>query len=398
MLKLNRLTARKVTTMTEPGRHADGGNLYLHIGNGGKIWTFFYRVPGTGKLREMGLGSAATVSLQIAREKAEAARMMLARGVDPLADRQAKRAILTSARTFGDFTEEFLKTALNTFQNENHRDQWRSTLKTYAKPIWTKALRDINTEDVRACLEPIWNDRHETARRVRGRIERVLSAAKAAGHRDGENPARWKDNLQPIFGTQRKAKKHHAALPYKEMPAFMGELRGRDSVSAKAVELAILTAARTGEVRLMRWGEIDFAEQVWTVPASRMKMRKEHRVPLTGRAIALLKSMKQGAPDALVFPGVKRGAPLSDMAMLEVVRQLRDGITTHGFRSSFRDWAGDETTFPRDVAEAALAHKIKDATEAAYRRSDALSRRRKLMQEWERFLAGSTKVTQVASN
>lgn len=391
MQTLYKLTARTVAGLKEPGRYSDGGNLYLTIGNGGRSWVFHYRDRATGRMREMGLGSAATVSLQEARQKAADARAMLDAGIDPLADRQAKRAILTGAKTFGVFTEEFLKTALGAFRNDKHRAQWRTTLETYAKPIWSKAVHAITTEDVRACLEPIWNAKHETARRVRGRIERVLSAAKAAGLRQGENPARWRDNLQPIFGAQRKAKKHHAALPYADMPRFMTELRERDSTSAKAVEFAILTAARSGEVRGLRWQEIDFAEKLWVVPAERMKMKKEHRVPLTDRAIAVLKSMKptRGEPkgEHFVFPGERVNEPLSDMALLEAVRQLRKGITTHGFRSSFRDWAGDCTNFPRDVAEAALAHSIKDATEAAYRRSDALARRRELMQAWAEYLA-----------
>ncbi len=388
MQKLYRLTARTVAGLQDEGRYADGGNLYLSVRNGGRSWVFHYRDRVTGRMREMGLGSAATVSLQDARQKAADARSMLDSGVDPLADRQAKRALKTGAKTFGTFTGEFLATALGAFRNDKHRAQWRSTLETYARPIWSKAVDAITTEDVRACLEPIWNTKHETARRVRGRIERVLSAAKAAGLRTGDNPAAWKDNLQPIFGAQRKAKKHHAALPYVDMPAFMADLRARDSMSAKAVEFAILTAARSGEVRGLRWQEIDFAEKLWTVPADRMKMKKEHRVPLTDRAIAILESLKtsKSKPEHFVFPGARRDEPLSDMALLEAVRQLRSGITTHGFRSSFRDWAGDCTAFPRDVAEAALAHVIQ-GTEAAYRRSDALKRRRELMQAWADYLA-----------
>jgi integrase len=383
-----KLTARGVASTNTPGRYSDGGGLYLSIINGGKSWIFRYRDRTTGKPRDMGLGPVALVSLADARQKAANARAMLEDGADPLADRQAKRSIVTGAKTFGGYCGEFLAGATAGFRNAKHRAQWRSTLETYAKPIWTKALHTITTEDVKACLDPIWESRHETARRVRGRIERVLSAAKAAGLREGDNPAAWRDNLQPFYGSQRKAQKHHAALPYADMPAFMRELRARDSVSAKAVEFAILTAARSGEVRGLRWQEIDFAAKLWTVPADRMKMKREHRVPLTDRAIAILESLRtdKSKPDHFAFPGARRDEPLSDMALLEAVRQLRPGVTTHGMRSSFRDWAGDCTAFPRDVAEAALAHKIKDATEAAYRRSDALARRRELMQAWGDFL------------
>ena len=389
MRALYRLTARKVTTLAKPGRYADGGNLYLQIGNGGKSWIFRYRQRGTGRVREMGLGPVQTISLQEARQRAASAHSLIASDLDPLADRRSRRAVASNARTFGDYTEEFLKSALTGFKNEKHKAQWGATLKTYAKPLWPMLLPEITSEAVRQVLDPIWDAKPETARRVRGRIERVLSAAKADGLRDGENPARWKDNLQAHFESRKKpANKHHSAIPFEDMPAFMRDLRKLASTSARALEFAILTAARSGEVRGMRWFEINFTDKTWTVPAERMKMKKEHIVPLTDRAIEILRGLKHGKPGDLVFKGAKPGEPLSDAALLMCLRGIRPGFTTHGFRSSFSDWRGDKTDFPRELAEFALAHKIEDKAEAAYRRKTAIERRREMMAAWQAYLAG----------
>jgi integrase len=390
MRAMNRLTARTVQTLKAEGRHADGGGLYLTIGNGGKSWIFLYRDRVTGRLREMGLGAVTAIPLQEARQSAAAARKLLHGGIDPLADKRSKRAVAMKARTFGDFTEEFLKSALAGFKNEKHRAQWESTLKTYAAPLWPMLLQQITTDDVFRVLEPIWHTKSETAKRLRGRIERVLSAAKAAGLRAGENPARWLDNLKARLGKQNKTKRHHPALPYKEAPAFMAKLRTRQSTSALALEFTILTAARTGETILARRSEIDLDKKLWTVPAERMKMKREHEVPLPDRAIEILKSLAKGKPSDFIFDGAEPGQPLSDMSMLECLRDLRSGVTTHGFRSTFRDWAGDETGFPRDVVEFALAHKIEDESEASYRRGTALAKRRELMAAWGGYLAGDT--------
>jgi integrase len=386
MRKLNRLSARAVATIEKTGRHADGGGLYLQIKNGGRSWIFIYRDRATNKQRNVGFGSINSVPLGEARQFAAAARLMLAKGIDPLADKKAKRAALKKAQTFGDYCDEFLKSALAGFNNEKHRYQWRATLTNDAAALRPILLRDITTDDVRKVLEPIWHKKHETARRLRQRIERVLDAAKAAGLREGDNPARWKGNLQPFFGSQKRAKAHLPAIPYPEMPAFMSELRERSSTSARALEFTILTAARSGEVRGATWGEIDLEEKLWIVPAERMKTKRLHRVPLTSAAIALLTKLTKGKPNQLIFAG-KEGNPFSDTAMLECLRDLRCGVTVHGFRSSFRDWVGDETSFPREIAEAALAHTIEDSTEAAYRRSDALRRRRDLMELWDGYLA-----------
>jgi len=385
MRRLFRLSARKIPSLAKPGRYADGFCLYLQIGNGGRSWIMRYRAP-NGRVREMGLGSAQIISLQQARDRRDAAYALLKSGVDPLKDRRAKRIVASNDRTFGMFAAEYLKTALTGFRNEKHKWQWQQTLETHAKPLWNLSLREITTGDVFSCLDPVWDSKNETARRLRGRIERVLSAAKAQGHRDGENPASW-ENLKPLFeGRKKSVVTHHPALPYKEAPAFMRELRALESTSALALELLILCASRSGEIRLARWHEFDLDAKKWTVPAERMKAKKEHEVPLSDRAIAILKSMKRGKPNNLVFPGGLSGEPLSETALLMCLRGIREGFTCHGFRSTFSDWIGDETDYPRDLREFALAHKIPDEVEAAYRRSTGFEKRGKMMADWANFL------------
>jgi integrase len=389
MRQLYRLNARKIAGLNTPGRYADGHLLFLQVRPNGRSWVMRYHAP-NGKVRELGLGSVLVVSLQEARERRDAAYALLRAGTDPLADKASKRAVASNARTFGDFTDEYLKTALTGFRNEKHKWQWRQTLEKHAKPIWKMFLRDVTTADVYAVLDPIWDGKNETARRLRGRIERVLAAAKAKGQREGENPASWV-NLKPLFENRnRPAVTHHPALPYKEAPAFMRELRKLTSTSARALDFLILCASRSGEVRGMRWNEIDLGvAKKWTVPALRMKGKnpKDHEVPLTDQAIAILKSMKRGKPNDLVFPGAKPGEPLSDTALLMCLRGIRPGFTSHGFRSTFTDWVGDETEFPRDLREFALAHKIPNEVEAAYRRGDALEKRRQMMADWASYLA-----------
>jgi integrase len=306
---LHRLTALKAKNLTTPGRHADGGGLYLAIKSHGKIkgrsWVFLYRCRASGRLRELGLGSANVVSLQAARQSAASARSMLVAGIDPLADKKAKLDALKGARTFGDFTNEFLESALAGFKNEKHRAQWRSTLKNDAAALWPMMLPAITTSDVLAILQPIWNTKPETAKRLRGRIERVLSAAKAANLRDGDNPARWQDNLQPLLGKQHRIAKHHAAIPYAAAPAFMAELRQHHSTSAAALEFCVLTAARTNEVIGAKWVEVDLARKLWTIPADRMKMKRAHEVPLSNRAVEILKSLRSERT-GYIFKGAKR--------------------------------------------------------------------------------------------
>ena len=385
-MDLNRLTARTVQALKAKGRYADGGNLYLSIGNGGRSWVFLYRDRVTGRLREMGLGPSSVVSLQDARQRSATARKLLHDGLDPIADKRARQATASKAKTFGEFSDDFVESILPTFKNPKHKYQWTATLKKYAAPLRPMLLNAVTTDDVRKVLEPIWHTKNETAKRLRSRIERVFSAAKASGLRDGENPARWRDGLQPHFGKQKKRPKHLPALPYKEMPTFIADLRKRSGMSALALEFTILTAARTSETILAPWREFDLENALWTRPAERMKGAVEHRVPLTDRAVAILRGLKRGKPTEYAFEGAKPGKPLSDMAMLECLRDLRENVTVHGFRSSFRDWAGDETAFPRELAEMALAHINEDKVEAAYRRSDALKRRCELMKSWERFL------------
>jgi len=398
--QIERLSARQVATLTQPGRHADGGNLYLSIsGEGWRRWTFLYRERGTGRLREMGLGPAigpkrAGLSLADARRKAAQARQLLYTGTDPLDDKKAAKEAAELARrqakTFGEFADQFIDSIASGFKSAVHLAQWKSTLKEYAGALRPMALKDIKTDDVLQVIRPIWETKQETASRVRQRIERILDAAKAQGLRSGDNPAAWRGNLKELLANKKRVQRvHHAAVPYDDMPEFMVELRKRNSISALALEFTILTVARTGETVGAEWPEFDLDKKVWTVPAERMKAGRPHQVPLPDRAVEILEALQVPgvAPTGFVFPGAKRGSALSNMAMLECLRDLRGrGATVHGFRSTFRDWAGDKTKFPRDVAEAALAHALRDKTEAAYRRSSALERRRELMENWSAYL------------
>ena len=387
---LNRLTDRAInSTKITPGRHADGGGLYLVVDRPGgkaaaKRWVFLYRKGG--RLREMGLGGLLNVPIAKARVEAEKWRTVLgdraSRG-DPIAER---KRVSGGIPTFGDFADKFLDAKEAGWRNDKHRAQWRMTLTEYAASLRRKPVNDIGTEDVLSVLKPIWTEKPETAARLRGRIERVLDAARVKGHRTGENPARWRGHLDHLLSKRQKLSRgHHAAMPYDEVPAFVDGLRERPAVAARALEFTILTAARSGEALAARWDEIDFDAKLWTIPAGRMKAAREHRVPLSDRGIAILREMETGQTGEYVFPGQRPPRPLSNMAFEMLLRRINSPYTAHGFRSSFRDWAGDKTTFPREVAEAALAHAIGNETEAAYRRSDALEKRRKLMDAWAAF-------------
>ncbi|HAJ02299.1 MAG TPA: integrase [Brevundimonas sp.] len=383
--QLNRLSPRGVQTITKTGRHADGGGLYLSVGPGeARRWVFLYRWRG--KLKEMGLGGFASVGLAKARQRAQAARELIADGIDPLEAKRATQAV----PTFGDMADTLVADLSSQWRNEKHRAQWKSTLETGAAAIRHIRVDQVETADVLEVLKPIWSEKPETASRLRGRIERVLDAAKARGFRQGENPARWRGHLDHLLPKRQKLTRgHHAALPFADVPDFIAELRRREATSALALEFAIFTAARSGEVRSATWGEIDLGAKVWTVPAVRMKSAREHRVPLSARAVEILTTMAplKAGDDALIFPGHKKAAPLSDAAFDALLERMeRKGqITAHGFRSSFRDWAGEVSTFPRELAEAALAHVVGDETERAYRRGDALEKRRKMMDAWGRF-------------
>ena len=378
---LNRLTDRAInSTKITPGRHADGGGLYLVVDRPGgkaaaKRWVFLYRKGG--RLREMGLGGLLNVPIAKARVEAEKWRTVLgdraSRG-DPIAER---KRVSGGIPTFGDFADKFLDAKEAGWRNDKHRAQWRMTLTEYAASLRRKPVNDIGTEDVLSVLKPIWTEKPETAARLRGRIERVLDAARVTGHRTGENPARWRGHLDHLLSKRQKLSRgHHAAMPYDEVAAFVDGLRERPAVAARALEFTILTAARSGEALAARWDEIDFDAKLWTIPAGRMKAAREHRVPLSDRGIAILREMETGRTGEYVFPGQRPPRPLSNMAFEMLLRRINSPYTAHGFRSSFRDWAGDKTTFPREVAEAALAHAIGNETEAAYRRSDALEKRR----------------------
>ena len=375
------LTARKVET-AKPGKHSDGGNLYLIVSiTGARKWVL--RFTWRGNAKEMGLGSAGSVTLADAREKAASARRKIAKGLNPIDERRRDGGI----PTFGDMADDVRASLSMGFRNEKHKAQWKSTLETYAAPLRAKPVDTIATDDVLAVLKPIWTTKAETASRVRGRIEKVLDAAKAKGFREGENPARWRGHLDHLLPRPSKLiRGHHAAMPYEEVAAFIAKLREREATSALALELCILTAGRSGEILGMRWTEIDLDKKIWTVPARRMKAGREHRVPLASRAVTILRQLEKVSTGEFVFPGQACSKPLSNMAMEMVLRRMKiEDATVHGFRSSFRDWAGNVSSAPREVVETALAHVIGDKAEQAYRRRDALEKRRKLMEAWAAY-------------
>ena len=399
--EMNRLPPRAAATITEPGRYADGGGLYLVVGQGqSRKWVF--RFKWHGRLVDMGLGAASSVTLAKARDRAGNARKLLVDGINPLESKRADQTV----PTFGDMADRLVSDLGPQWRNEKHRAQWKTTLENDAAKLRPIPVDKVETADVLAVLKTIWATKPETASRLRGRIERVLDAAKAKGVRSGENPARWRGHLDHLLPKRQKLTRgHHAALPFEKVPGFIAELRGRDAVAAMALEFAIYSAARSGEVRDATWGEIDLAAKVWTVPANRMKAGREHRVPLSARAVAILekaRDLSSGEPEAVVFPGIKSGSSLSDAAFDRLLKRMgfKSGeLTPHGFRSSFRDWAGEASTFPRELAEAALAHVVGDATERAYRRGDALEKRRKMMDAWARFCepkAAGSNVTPLA--
>jgi integrase len=391
---LHKLSAVTVSSRKEPGYYADGGGLYLRVAPGGsKGWIF--RFTRARKTRDAGLGPYPTVSLAKAREQAEQCRRLLASGIDPIEARKAERAATNGAaekaRTFEQCAKAYIASHEAGWRNDKHRYQWRATLEHYVYPIFGGlAVGDVKTEHVLKALNPIWTVKPETATRVRGRIEVILNAAKAQGLREGENPAAWRGHLDQLLPPTSKVRRveHHAALPYRDVPAFMALLRSETGISAKALEFMVLTATRTGETLGARWDEIDLKARMWTIPAHRMKGGRAHRVPLSVRAIAILKEMAEIRQSEFVFPGGKPGRPLSQMACLMLLRRMEYGhVTAHGFRSSFRDWAAEKTSFSREAAEMALAHAIPNAVEAAYRRGDLLEQRRRLAAEWATFCA-----------
>lgn len=391
---LYRLSPRFVATATTPGRHADGGNLYLSISpSGARRWTFLFKW--NGKPREMGLGAITSVSLSRAREKAAEARALIADGKNPLEERRAR----PDDTTFGKAADDLIAAMSPSWRNAKHGDQWRMTLAEYAKPLRSKDVNAISTEDVLGVLQPLWQSKPETASRLRGRIEAVLDAAKAKGLRAGENVARWKGHLDKLLPARRRLTRgHHAAMPFDDVPALVAKLREARTISNAALELTILSACRSAETMGALWPEVDLDAATWTIPPARMKGGRQHVVPLTERMVEILEEAQgwRGEGD-LIFPGARNGRPLSVMALAMALRRAGGSdFTVHGMRSAFRDWCGDRTNFPREVAEAALAHTIRDATEAAYRRATALEKRRALMRAWGEFV-GRRRVASVVS-
>jgi integrase len=384
--KINRLNARAVATITKRGRHADGGGLYLSISpNGGRRWVFLFRWHG--KPTEIGFGSARDVTLARARGLAGQARAKLAEGINPKDTRKP-----LEGATFGECADRQIETMRSSWRNERHAAQWEMTLRDYAARLRRLSVHLITTNDVLSVLKPLWNDKPETASRLRGRIERVLDAAKAQGLRSGENPARWRGHLDQLLPKRlRLTRGHHPAMNYSDLPAFMNDLRTRQVTAASALEFTILTAARSREVLGARWEEFDLDRATWTVPATRMKAGREHRVPLSQRVLEIVKAMYGARNSDFVFAGQKTGKPLSVTALLVLLRRMKiDGATVHGFRSTFRDWAAECTNFPNEACEAALAHVIENKAEAAYRRGDLFDKRRKLMDAWAAYCATPT--------
>lgn len=393
--KARELSALVVGRLREDGRHAVGGvdGLHLVIRGASRAWVL--RVVSKGRRCDIGLGPYPEVTLADARETAMEIRRDIRKGGDPVAERRARRAekvaLAQPKRTFQSCADAYVDAHRSGWKNEKHVAQWSATLKAHAYPvIGDRAISEVETGDVLKILTPLWSSKTETASRLRGRIESVLDWAKVQGLREGDNPARWRGHLDKLLPPRRRVQKvqHHAALPYARVAEFMGRLRRREGPSARALEFSILCAARSGEVRGARWAEIDFTTGVWIVPAERMKAGKEHRVPLSPQALRLLEAAPRFDGDDTVFPA-PRGGALSDMALTAVIRRLGEAVTQHGFRSTFRDWAGETTSYPREVIEHALAHQLKDKAEAAYQRGDLLAKRRRLMQDWAAYCDGA---------
>jgi len=387
------LSARAVAAIKSEGRHAVGGapGLHLRVSAGHRGWVL--RIMVGEQRRDVGLGPFPEVGLAEAREKAREMHKQVRQGIDPLTPKRTQRSALlarhAAEKDFDWCTAEFIKSKSDEWKNPKHRQQWENTLKAYASPhLGHLLVQDIDLQHILLCLEPIWKTKNETASRLRGRIESVLDWATVRKYRTGENPARWKGHLDKVLAAPMKIQKvqHHRAVPIDGMWSFMIDLRQRAGVAARALEFTILTAARSGEVRGATWGELDLEAKIWTLPGERMKAGREHRIPLGKAAMGLLKELPKGNPGELVFPGTKDKA-LSDMSLTAVMRRMGVDAVPHGFRSTFRDWVGDRTAYPRDLAEMALAHVIESKTEGAYRRGDAVERRREMMDAWAQFIA-----------
>ena len=382
------LTATKIKSLNKPGRYADRDGLYLQVNRTGtKSWIYRYQI--NGKRREMGLGSIKKLSLKKARSDAFKAAQLKDQGIDPKAVKDSKREdTVNSTQTFKDCALSYIEEHKAGRKNAKHASQWENTLTQYVYPsIGDLPVDQITTPLILSILKPIWKTKTETATRIRGRVENILSWAIVHGYRKGPNPALWRGHLDMVLPQRNKVQKtkHHAALPYDEMPDFMKKLREHDSLSALALQFAILTAGRTGEVIGADWNEINLEKKIWTIPAGRMKAEQEHRVPLSNEAIQVLKALP--SEDGWLFPSNRKGKHISNMAMLQFLKRDmgRKDLTVHGFRSTFRDWTAEQTHYPNEVCEAALAHTVKNKAEAAYRRGDMLEKRAELMQKWAAF-------------
>lgn len=382
---LHRLSAKFVETTSEPKRHADGGNLYLDVKpSGAKSWAFMWNRAG--RQREMGLGAYPAVSLKAARERAKDCRQSLVDGKDPLDER--KRAT-PGVLTFGQVADELIEAKSPGWRNAAHRQQWKRTLGVDAAPIRGMPVNAITTNDVYVLLAPLWNVKQATALKLRGRIEAVLDAAKARGLRAGENPAAWRGNLKNLLATPQKLQDHHTALPYEQVPALVVALRKSPAIAARALEFVIATAARKAEVIGARWDEVDVENGTWLVPAARMKGGlREHRKPLSEHAMLVIGAMQAVRHNEFVFPGAKPGTHLTDEAIKQLLIRFDVDATAHGFRSSFADWAAEETSFPNLVSEIQLAHQVGSEVERAYRRGDLFAKRRELMAAWSSYCLG----------
>ena len=390
------LSPLEVSRLDKTGFNAVGVVPGLGLQIRGQARSWILRVKIGDKIRDIGLGGYPGVTLAMAREAARQMRSKIAAGIDPIQERKVLNDELRAAQRkrllFVDAFRRFLEDKQSEWNNAKHRQQWENTLQTYAVPVFGNlAVDDIELAHVLEVLKPIWHKTPETAKRTRGRIEKVLDWAKVHGHRDGENPARWQGNLENALPSIAKVRvvKHHPALPYHEIGAFIKRLRERNGTAAVALEFLILTSARSGEVRGATWQEFDLKKREWVIPAERMKARKEHRVPLSDRAVEILTEIPKGQGDEIVFKAV-RGGVLSDMTLGAVLKRMEVPVTTHGFRSTFRDWAGETTAFPREVIEHALAHQLKDKAEAAYARGTLMEKRRKLMAAWAEYCEQAT--------
>lgn len=398
--QLHRLNALRVAKLLEPGYHADGGGLYLQISaSGSRSWIFRFSLAK--RAREMGIGALASVSLAEARAEASRCRKLLAEGVDPIEERRSRAraaAEVAEGYSFRQAARDYIDARRASWKNVKHAQQWENTLITYAYPvIGDTDVCDVDTAAVVRILLPIWSNKAETASRVRGRIESVLDAAKVLGKRRGENPALWRGHLDKILPKRDRARKvkHHPALPWAQIPRFMPALRERTAPAARVLELLILTGVRTTEALHSRPEEFDLERRVWTVPPDRMKMERELRVPLCDRAVQIVREAMTSASGYL-FPGQRKGKPLSNMAMLNMLDRMGYAdITVHGFRSTFRDWVAECTEYPDSLAEMALAHAVENKVEGAYRRGDMLERRRAMMLEWAVYCGSDSRVVQV---